>query len=553
MPSGPITRGFFGGLLDKFTGRQLGLSPEVCNYTVTRLRIPLPDDVQLAADLYIPTKQAPFGTLFIPTPYGIGAISPVFHARVLAARGYVVLTCSCRGTFESGGTFEPFRNEAKDGHAVVAWMREQDWYTGSFGTVGGSYLGYNQWALLSDPPTDMKAAVIWTGLHSMGQFAWGNGALASHIIAWADVTRRLGGGGLLSIMFHVRALAKRLGPVLDAVPMLDAVEHYFQEQFPGWLRDALIHPNAEDDYFQPMDQTIGVERAEIPILLTSGWEDVLLPDVMWQYQRLMERGIKVALTVGPWTHLTCQSQNTLPESFNWLEEHIARRISNSRISPVRVFVTGAKEWRDLPKWPPSTSAFSLYLDSGKRLTRAAPSSDVPASTFDFDPAHPTPSVGFPLLFDNGPGRSEGDTALAKRLDVLVFDSDTLESDVEVCGTPTVQLQHSTSHPDADLFVILSELNTTGTYSRTVSERYLRLPRDRVSAMINVSLLDCAHRFLKGTKIRLLVAGGSHPRYIRNLGTGEDSVKGAKMQVVRHTVQHDVSAVSKLTLPVTTGV
>ena len=37
-------------------------------------------------------------------------------------------------------------------------------------------------------------------------------------------------------------------------------------------------------------------------------------------------------------------------------------------------------------------------------------------------------------------------------------------------------------------------------------------------------------------VRLLVAGGSHPRYIRNLGTGEDQVKGAEMQSVEHTVQ-----------------
>lgn len=553
MSSEPVARGFLGGLLDKFAGRQLGLPPEVCKYTITKLRIPLPDDVRIAADLYIPTKQIPFGTLFVPTPYGIGVIASVFQARAFAARGHVVLTSSCRGTFESGGTFEPFRNEAKDGHAIVAWMREQSWYTGSFGTIGGSYLGYNQWALLSDPPSDMKVAVIWTGLHSMGHFAWGTGALASHVIAWADVTRRLGGGGLLSVMFHVRALAKILQPIFDAVPLLDAVEHYFQGQVPEWLRDTLVHSNAEDEYFMPMDQRVGAERAEIPMLLTSGWDDVLLPDVMWQYRRLSERGVQVALTVGPWTHLGCQSQNTLPESFSWLEEHFAHRISSSRTSPIRVFVTGAKEWRDLCELPPPTTELGLFLDSGRRLSRVAPSSDISPSSFDFDPAHPTPSIGVPLLFDNGPGRSEGDTALANRSDVLVFDSDVLEDDVEVCGTPVLELQHSTSHPDADLFVILSEVNTTGTFSRTISERYMRFGRGKASKKVDLSLLDCAHRFLKGTKIRLLVAGGSHPQYIRNLGTGEDAVKGAKMQIVRHTVRHDVSTVSKLTLPVTAGV
>ncbi|KAF2170382.1 hypothetical protein M409DRAFT_35939 [Zasmidium cellare ATCC 36951] len=552
MSSKAVSRGFFGGLVDKLAGRQLGLPPEVCSYTVKRVRIPLEDDVQIAADLYIPINQKPFGTLFVPTPYGIGFLTSLSQARVFAARGYQVLTSSCRGTFESGGTLEPFRNEAKDGHAIVAWMREQEWYTGSFGTIGGSYLGYNQWALLSDPPSDMKASVIWSGLHSMGSFSWGNGALASHMIAWADVQSRVGNGGLLSVLLHLRSLAKTLQPVLDGVPLLDSVDQYFQKKTPGWLRDALAHPRSDDAYFQPMDQSAGIEKANIPILLTSGWDDPILPDVVWQYQRLLERGIHVALTLGPWTHLGCQSQNSLPESFKWLEEHLGHRVSNSRTSPVRVFVTGLKEWRDLPKWPPPTTAFDLFLNAGKKLSRETPSSGAPTSTFEFDPAHPTPSVGVPLVFDNGPGRSQGDTALASRSDVLVFDSDTLKSEVEVCGKPVVQLEHSTDYPDADLWVVLSEVNASGTYSRTISEKYLRLPRERQTETITISLLDCAHRFSKGTKIRLFVAGGSHPRYIRNLGSGEDPVKGANMQIVQHTVRHSNSAISKLILPVTKG-
>jgi predicted acyl esterase len=54
-------------------------------------------------------------------------------------RGFHVLLQSCHGTGGSTGRFEPFRNEAADGQATVAWLREQDWFSGRLGTIGASY------------------------------------------------------------------------------------------------------------------------------------------------------------------------------------------------------------------------------------------------------------------------------------------------------------------------------------------------------------------------------------------------------------------------------
>ena len=51
-------------------------------------------------------------------------------------------------------------HEVADGADTVAWLRDQPWFTGSFATVGLSYLGFTQWALLMDPPPELTAAVI---------------------------------------------------------------------------------------------------------------------------------------------------------------------------------------------------------------------------------------------------------------------------------------------------------------------------------------------------------------------------------------------------------
>jgi hypothetical protein len=124
-------------------------------------------------------------------------------------------------------------------------------------------------------------------------------------------------------------------------------------------------------------------------------------------------------------------------------------------------------------------------------------------------------MSHPLLFDNGPGRSEPDTALATRSDTLVFSTPPLDQDLEVCGQPIVHLQHSTSSPHADLLVLLSEVDAKGV-SRSITEKYVRLDPGRDQTVpVELAMVDCAHRFRKGCKVRLLVAGGSHPRYIRN--------------------------------------
>ena len=121
-------------------------------------------------------------------PYGRTFPFSSLYAAVYAARGYHVILQSVRGTFGSGGAFEPPVNEAADGADTAAWMRDQPWYTGTFGTVGLSYLGQTQWALLEDPPADMVAAVVVVGVHDFAASSWGTGAFAvNDFLGWSNM------------------------------------------------------------------------------------------------------------------------------------------------------------------------------------------------------------------------------------------------------------------------------------------------------------------------------------------------------------------------------
>ncbi|KAH6980628.1 X-Pro dipeptidyl-peptidase-domain-containing protein [Ilyonectria sp. MPI-CAGE-AT-0026] len=543
MASPAALRGFAGALIDRFASWYYELPAEICTYTIQETRVPLGDGVDLVADIYQPLNS-PLGTLLVFSPYGRGLSLTITTARVFASRGYQVLFVSTRGTFGSSGTFDPGRTEVEDTQGVLKWMRKQPWYTGSFATLGASYLGYCQWALLEDQPDDMAAAVVIVRPHDFSRLFWETGAFSLSLIEWADLVSYQEEEGFFASSRRIATAKTRLQPILGAIPLADAADDLFADRAP-WLRDRIARGDLSDPFWKPMQHQAVLERVTIPIFLISGWQDVFLAQTMEQYSVLSKRGSNVALTVGPWTHLDVNGGGTVKQSLDWLDEHLARREEQTRAMPVRVYVTGAEEWRDIPTWPPATISRTLYVDGSNKLSPDKPIGDDSTYRFDFNPREPTPTMGGPILFGGG---KVNDTALSRRSDVLIFTSSPLEEDVDVFGKPCVNLTHTSDNPHVDLFVRLSEVNAKGV-SHNITETYRRLEPNRESKIVQLSLLDCAHRFRKGTSVQLLIAGGCHPQFYQNLGTGENPGTGSTTRPATHTIHFGGSAVSNLVLPV----
>ena len=165
------------------------------------------DGVELVADHYRPLTSNPAGTLLVRGPYGRGYPVSVLFGAVYASRGYHVIVQSVRGTFGSGGDFDPFSHEIADGADTAAWLRDQPWFTGSFATIGASYLGFTQWALLTDPPPEMAAAVITVGPHDLSGPRWGTGSFGlNDFLGWSDVVaHQEDPGRIRAIVRQVRA------------------------------------------------------------------------------------------------------------------------------------------------------------------------------------------------------------------------------------------------------------------------------------------------------------------------------------------------------------
>ena len=335
------------------------------------------------------------------------------------------------------------------------------------------------------------------------------------------------------------------------MPLADAADELMGGDAP-WYRDWIGRRDLGDPVWQSANLTAALDRVRVPVLLEGGWQDGFLRQTLAGYARLAGRGVDVGLTMGPWTHAQGGAKGThvlLPEALAWFDEHLAGSGRRSRAMPVKVFVSGPDGgWRDLPAWPPATVERILHPRSGGLLA-AQPAEPGEMREFTYDPADPTPTYGGAFVTQISPGLTAGytdDGVLASRSDVLAFTSEPLTTELEVIGSPFVEIGHSSDNPFADLFVRLSEVDTEGR-SRNVSDGFVRLDPLAPSGVVRVELDGVAHRFARGNRLRLIVAGGSHPRWERNLGTGDDPATSTRMLPSHRTI--DLS-LSRVVVPVT---
>ena len=167
--SARLTGSALRSLTTRFAGRALGrtlrLPAPTTGYTVSRVAIPMRDGVELVADHYVPAGDTePVGTLLVRGPYGRGFPLSLLFGALYAARGYRVRAAERARDVRLGRrpssrwfTKRPTAPTPSPG------CGEQPWFTGRFATMGISYLGFTQWALLHG-----SAAGVGCGRHHRG-------------------------------------------------------------------------------------------------------------------------------------------------------------------------------------------------------------------------------------------------------------------------------------------------------------------------------------------------------------------------------------------------
>jgi uncharacterized protein len=557
MSSGPRSPRSPEDLLTAAMIRTMRLGPKRNKITIERnVPVPMRDGTVLLADHYAPLTRQPRPTVLIRCPYG-RSWQFAATARPLAERGYHALLQSSRGTFGSGGVFRPGTDEAADGHDTVAWLRQQDWFSGRLATVGPSYLAFSAWALAADPPPELTAMAVYISPHDLAAAGFGHGPFELYnLLTWTDIMANQETGGAPRMMWRTMTADRRLRPAMDRLPLAATAAAVDGAGAPPWYAEWMSHSDPADSFWDGYRAGAALDRVTVPTLLVTGFHDFFVEQTMQQYHALRARGVAVGLTVGPWAHLSLDMPIAVRETIAWLDAFAdgAGDGRPSRRRPVRVWTSGIGKWRDLQAWPPADAApRALYLRAASGLAASEPAgaAETAFTPFRYDPADPTPSVGGRVMSVRRSG-SRDNTAVEARPDVLTFSTAPLAAAVEVAGVPSVELYLSSDNPCFDIFARLCDVDPRGR-SRNLTDQIIRFAPDGVAPgevrRVQLSLTDISHVFLPGHRIRLQVSGGAHPRYARNLGAPEDPATGTVMVPVTHHVQHSQQYLSSLVLPV----
>jgi len=296
----------------------------------------------------------------------------------------------------------------------------------------------------------------------------------------------------------------------------------------------------------------GPERLTASIDMIGGWHDFFLPAQLRDYAALLAAGHRPRLTIGPWRHAEDAAAGVwVREGLEFLGAHLNGSPAEFPSDRVRLFVTGAEEWRDLPAWPPASRPETWYLQGDGQLGTELPAESAP-DAYIYDPANPTPNLGGPVG-EQGAARVDN-RALEARPDVLTFTSAALDGGLEVIGVPVVELHVASDSEHTDFFARLCEVEPTGR-SVNICDGLLRLSPGKPPAAADGSrrvafqLWPVAHRFKARSRLRLQVSSGAHPRYARNTGTGDPLSTATTLRPAHQRVYHDPAHPSAVVLPV----
>ncbi|GAB4055559.1 CocE/NonD family hydrolase [Catellatospora paridis] len=537
-----------------------GVVPGRYEITVRKdLRVPMDDGTELLADLITPVGEVrpPLPTVVMRGPYGRRSTDT--QARALAREGFTVLAQRCRGTWGSGGVFHPQVDEQRDGMATHRWVRQQPWFTGSVATYGPSYLGYTQWAVAGrmqreDPANAPDALCLITTMPDFGAITWDNGAFSlRNALGWTQMMDRMAKRRFLPLILAMLRPDPKLTKAFGVLP-LSAGDTVATDGPVGWYQDWVAHERLTDEYWTQQSHTASVPDVTAPVYMITGWYDIFLPWQLRNHAQLAAAGRPPRLTIGPWGHVSAgMGGPALSESVAFLKEHLANG-PNTRVTPVRAFLTGAEQWHDLPEWPPpGATSQPWHLHGSGLLSQAAPDGGV--THYTYDPDNPTPAVGGPSLQPNsGP---LDNAAHERRDDVTVFRTDPLDAATVLAGEPVARIRFRSSQPSTDLFVRICDVHPDGR-SMTVCDGIRRMggiaaadPEldDDGFREVEVRLWPAFHQFAAGHRIGVQISSGAHPRYARNPGTGEPAAVAATTQRAEQEISHATARASQIDLPV----
>jgi len=556
------------------------------------VKIPMRDGVKLSTLVFRPAKPGKYPVILVRTPYKKEMNE--LDARFYAARGYAVAVQDVRGRFGSPGTWEPFVNEAKDGHDTIEWLAGRPWSTGKVGMIGGSYVGWVQWWAASERPPHLVTIIpnvsppdpFFNIPYEYGVF------FLLGAIWWAEILETRATGSLDGLAIE-KIGDRRYGELLRHLPVVDLDVKVFGKKNTYW-RKWIAHPT-NDAYWKRGSFSHKLRRVNIPVFHQSGWFDGDGIGSKLNYAAMKKHRHRYQkLTLGPWGHTARATRRHGDRDYGpralidlqrqylrWFDRWLKGVKNGIETEPlVQIFVMGTNTWLRGSTYPLKiTRMQKWYLGSAGRanttggdgvLSRTRPGRQKKTDRYVYDPGDPTPDPRYWMPPKHKKGQVLSGDRLkaaaekhhtqitATRRDILVYTSAPLAMRYTFAGPLSAVLYAATTAKDTDWFVRLCEVNAEGKvfvlaqgklrarFRRSMSRPTL-LQKNRVYKY-KLDLWQTGITLAKGARLRVEIASAAFPFFSRNLNTGGHNETETKFVTATQTIHHSRRYPSHILLP-----
>ncbi len=485
--------------------------------------IPLSDGINLATKIWLPedAENDPVPAIIEYLPYryqdGTSERDALTHPY-FAGHGYASVRVDMRGAGNSEGVLlgEYLKQEQDDALEIIDWVTSQKWCSGTVGMIGISWGGFNGLQIAARQPQALKAIVTICStddryaddIHYMG------GAMLLDNIAWS------------TYMFSINTTPpdpRRYGDDWYSIWVSRLKESGL------WL-DGWMERQHRDEFYKHGSVNENYDDIECAVYAVGGWADGYSNSI---FRLLPNLKAPCKGLVGPWAHRYPHFAGPGPaigflqECIRWwdywlkgidtgiMDEPQLRSWMQDSVPPKPWYETRPGRWVADNCWPSSSVQEKKLFINRNDLSESAGNLETITIT-----SPQTVGLVSGVWCPHGVEPDQPGDQRVEAGGCLNFDTDLLESELEILGAPVINLTVCCDQADGLIAACLNEVLADGAITR-ITYGILNLthrsshehPEPLIpgkSYVIRLQLNEIAHRFSKGSKVRLSLSNAYWP-------------------------------------------
>ncbi len=531
------------------------------------VNIPMEDGIKLSTLLeFPPINKEHYPVVLIRTPYKKEMLVKKYN--YLVQNGYVLVVQDVRGRFASGGEFEPFVKESRDGYQTINWIAKQPWCDGNIGMIGTSYDAWTAYCTAVEQPPNLKTIIANCGVVDLFyDLPYQYGIFKPSSLVWSKIIENKATTDITGKKIQ-DVYALKWDQLLNHLPLSDLDKKVFQKKLPYY--EKWVQHETKDNYWKQGCTLEKTTRIKIPVFIQSGWFDSQLLGSKLAYYQLTKSGNKfVKMIIGPWAHTDTESNYHNGECMEdaaiaidlrmqyvrWFDYWLKHKENNILSEPmVQLYALESNKWYHNSEYPfQNTSEKKFFLSSsgklnlntftGQLITDSTKVTDV-IDTYIYNPAdiqQYLPQLNEqPQLFQK---------LLANRNDLLFYKTSAFKQNTTILGPISAKLYASSSAPDTDWYILLMLMDNKDNFIKAINCGMIRAKFR--NSMEDQELLeknevygytiDMSHYGLmlkKGQKLGIVVTSSLlYPYLGKNLNTGKNNQTETDFIIAKQSVYH----------------